>query len=204
MTPRAFAATALVLGLAGHVSAADFSDPTWPCQQAKVEGLSPGLMWPQPLPETEPAMDEATRADIRSLVGQLTLRRLDLPEVEPALDTFAAEHGRDPALMGHVFQEVFDIMSRTRAEIMTGIEEYSLSQIDLAERIDAARNVMEAEMAKEEPDFDKVDAAEEQLAWDERIYDERRQSLTYVCETPVLLEKRLYAIAQMLLKRVES
>ena len=204
MKTRAFTAAALVLGLAGPVAAADFSDPTWPCQQAKVERLSPGLMWPEPLPEIDPEFDETTRADIRSLVGQLTLRRLDLPEVAPALDSFAEEHGRDPELMGHVFQEVFDVMSRTRTEIMSGIEEYSLSQIDLAERIDAARNVMESEMAKDEPDFDKVDAAEEQLAWDERIYDERRQSLTYVCETPVLLEKRLYAIAQMLLQRVES
>ena len=36
------------------------------------------------------------------------------------------------------------------------------------------------------------------MDWDERIHTDRQRSLTYVCETPVLLEKRLYAIAQLL------
>ena len=57
---------------------------------------------------------------------------------------------------------------------------------------------MDQEMKKAEPDFDRVDALEVQLDWDERIYADRQQSLTYVCETPVLLERRLYAIAQLL------
>ena len=55
-------------------------------------------------------------------------------------------------------------------------------------------------MAAEAPDFDRVDQLEEQIDWDERIYHDRARSLTYVCETPVLLEKRAYAIAQILLK----
>ena len=59
-------------------------------------------------------------------------------------------------------------------------------------------------MAAEKPDFDKVDALEAQADWDERIYTDRAKSLTYVCETPVLLEKRIYAIAQMLLAVAEE
>ncbi len=53
-------------------------------------------------------------------------------------------------------------------------------------------------MEADEPDYDRVDAIEEQLAWDERIYSDRQRSIIYLCETPTLLERRLYGIAQML------
>ena len=53
-------------------------------------------------------------------------------------------------------------------------------------------------MAKSEPDYDRVDALEEQLDWDQIIYTDRQRSIQYICETPVLLERRLFGIAQML------
>ncbi len=53
-------------------------------------------------------------------------------------------------------------------------------------------------MAEEDPDYDRVDALEEQLDWDQRIYNDRQRSITYLCETPTLLERRLFVIAQML------
>lgn len=182
--------------LAGPAPAADFSDPTWPCIQRKVEALSVGLMWPEPIDEAPLAGDVA--ADISDLAQRFALRRLALDEVRPALDAFVAEHGADRALLGRVFAGAFDRLAGTRRQIMAGIEEYSLSQIDLAARIEAAREEMDTLMQADEPDFDRVDALEEQIDWDERIYNERRESLTYVCETPVLIEKRLYETAQML------
>lgn len=182
--------------LAGPVGAADFADPGWPCVQRKVERLSVGLMWPSPIGEAPPSGEVAR--DVSELAQRFALRRLTLEEVRPALDAFVAKHGHDPELLGQVFAESFDRLARTRRAIMAGIEEYSVSQIALAERIEAARGEMDALMQAEEPDFDRVDALEEQIDWDERIYNERRQSLTYVCETPVLLEKRLFEIAQML------
>ncbi|QDC09864.1 hypothetical protein FHY55_11670 [Oceanicola sp. D3] len=196
MKTRALLALLLALTPATPVLAADFSDPTWPCVQRKVEALSPGLMWPVAL--EEPELTEKTEAAVADLVGYLTLRRLPLEEVQPRLTAFTQAHGHDPALLGHVFTRAFDQLNNLRSRIITGIGEYSLGQIDLAARIDAARVEMGSEMAKEAPDYDRVDELEEQIDWDERIYTDRRQSLTYVCETPVLLEKRLYAIAQML------
>jgi len=40
------------------------------------------------------------------------------------------------------------------------------------------------------------DELNEQIDWDTRIYEEREQSLRYVCETPVLLEQRLFQIGR--------
>jgi len=185
---------ALCLVSAGH--AADFSDPTWPCIQRKVERLSPGLMWPHPIEEL--SLDAETEADIADIAGRMALRRVALEDLQPSVEAFVEVHGGDPALLGHVFSETFDRLAAQRRKIMKGIEDYSLRQIALAERIDAARGEMDRLMQAEKPDFDRIDALEEQLAWDERIYTDRRKSLTYVCETPVLIEKRLYAVSQLL------
>ncbi len=192
----ALAAVLAMVSLPGAVRAADFADPSWPCVQRKVENLSVGLMWPAPIPEGKLTGEVA--GDASDLAQRFALRKLTLEEVRPAMDAFVEKHGRDPALLGQVFRESFERLARTRRAIMKGIGAYSLSQIALADRIEKARDEMDTLMQAAEPDYDRVDALEEQIDWDERIYNERRQSLTYVCETPVLLEKRLYAIAQML------
>ena len=51
---------------------------------------------------------------------------------------------------------------------------------------------------------DRVDALEEQVDWDQRIFTDRQKTITYLCETPTLLEKRLYAISQMLQEAGQS
>lgn len=201
MNARALIVTAL-LTFSGieQLNAADFSDPDWPCIQPKVAGLSAGLMWPHPLAEIKLTPEAAS--DVKDLAERFALRRLDLDEVAPALAAFTDKHGAGAALLGRVFSEVFDRMSATRTAILQGIADYSRSQIALAARIDEARVEVERLLVADEPDHDRIDALEEQLDWDERIYTDRAQSLTYVCETPVLLEKRLYAVAQMLLGKV--
>lgn len=194
-------ATACGLGLCPVAGfSADFSDPTWPCVQRKVENLSVGLMWPHPVEPVE--LSTESKAAVSRLVDRLVLRRVPTEELQPAIDAFIATEGQDTALLGHVFSKAFDSLSRTRKKLIRGIEEYSLSQIALAEKIDDTRARMDTLMAAENPDFDQVDTLEEQLDWDERIFTDRARSLTYVCESPVLIEKRLYAIAQMLLTQV--
>jgi hypothetical protein len=34
------------------------------------------------------------------------------------------------------------------------------------------------------------------------VFDERKQSLTYVCESPVILEKRAFAIARAIMRHL--
>ena len=187
---------ALVIACATPAASADFSDPEWPCIQRKVDRLSAGLMWPAPLPETpvpdtlEPAVDELSQL--------LALRRVTLDEARAAVTEFAAANPHDEAVMGEVFARVFDSLSKRRTRIIDGIGDFSLGQIALSERIDAARAEMDSAMAAAEPDFDRVDVLEEQLDWDSRIFSDRQKTITYLCETPTLLEKRLYSIAQIL------
>lgn len=201
-THKRYAVFALVICCATAGNAADFSDPTWPCIQRKVERLSIGLMWPAPL--SEQALAPATKAAVDELAETLALRRVDLEEARGAVVAFAETQGRDMALMGAVFERVFDRLSSRRSRIIDGIGEFSLGQIALSEKIDGARAEMDSQMAQAEPDYDRVDALEEQVDWDQRIFTDRQKTITYLCETPTLLEKRLYAISQMLQEAGQS
>lgn len=195
---RPLALSLALLAPALPVQAADYSDPTWPCVQRKVETLSPGLMWAFPLDPAAVAPDAARDADVRELAGYLSLRRVPLEELEPRVAAFAETYGGDPEALGLAFYTVFDTLSKRRSRIITGIGDFSLSQIALAEQIDANRLAMDVQMAKDAPDFDAVDALEEKLDWDQLIYTDRQRNITYLCETPTLLERRLFGIAQML------
>ncbi len=183
------------LDVAGPGLAADFSDPTWPCIQRKVEDLSLGLMWPYQVVDRETAEDTA---DIDEIAGLLALRRIELEDLRPQVADFAARHNGDPDILGQVFQRVFDTLSKRRKHIIAGIGEFSLKQIDLAEKIDLARVEMDQALSSDPPDYDRVDALEEQLDWDQLIYSDRQRSITYLCETPQIIERRLFAISQML------
>ncbi|MGX0878889.1 hypothetical protein ACSSV4_003592 [Roseovarius sp. MBR-154] len=195
-------ALSLMLG-AGSSHAADFSDPTWPCIQRKVPTLSVGLMWTHSLPDA-PETDPDLKREIDRLAAKLALRRLEVERLRADIEAFAARHDGAPDMLGHVFQRVFTTLSTRRAQVISGIEEFSLSQIALSERIDTARAEMTRLTDAENPDFDRMDALEEQLDWDQLIYTDRQSTITYLCETPTLIEKRLYSIAQILQQQINE
>ncbi|MEM8702124.1 MAG: hypothetical protein AAGF82_09885 [Pseudomonadota bacterium] len=164
--------------------------------------LSLGIMWTAPLPrEFDANSRRALPKEAQDLVVLLSLRRVSLEQAEEAVRSFSKNAERaDDDIMLSIFAAVFDTLADTRRHVIDGIEQYSLKQIALSERIDAARSQMRTLAETGDPDFDRIDRLEEQLDWDERVFRDRARSLTYVCETPVLIEKRLYAVAQMLLK----
>lgn len=187
-----------LLAWAAPALATDFSDPTWPCVQRKVERLSPGLMWAPPIdPEFAPTSEEM-RHDIDELAETLSLRRVDLDAATPQIKAFAARYQGDPQILGTVFLKVFHNLSERRSRIIKGIEKFSLGQIALADKIDGIRTEMDRLVAAQDPDFDKIDVLEETLDWDQVIYTDRQRSIRYLCETPAILERRLYRVAQLL------
>jgi hypothetical protein len=80
---------------------------------------------------------------------------------------------------------------------MAGIERYARGQRRLAERIrDAADKISAVKDAPDTATPQALAELETQFTWDKRIFEERSQSLQYVCESPVLLEQRLFEIAR--------
>lgn len=200
MTLARLSATVVACALAvAPCEAADFSDPEWPCVQRKVERLSPGLMWPHPLREGgDEGGDRELAHDAAQLGDALALRRVELEDLRGEVDSFAQKYARDPDKLGLVFARAFDNLGQRRERIIRGIGEFSLDQIALSEKIDELRLEIDSLARSENPDFDRIDALEERLDWDQVIYSDRQSTIIYLCETPQIIEKRLFAIAQLL------
>ncbi len=170
-------------------------EPDWPCVQRKVEDISLGQMWPIPIEEGAALSEDGAR-----LASILSLRRVSEEEAQAYVEEFVADHPDSAkAELGLVFDKVLQNINVERERIIGGIARYAEGQQARSKSIDELRVQMREEEAKDEPDFDKIDQMEVQLDWDERIHKDRERSLTYVCETPVILEKRAYSLAQMML-----
>ena len=191
-------AAGLALAAAGGAGAAQGTDPDWPCVQRKVPELSIGQMWSGPLPEG----DAAANADAQQLAQRLTPRRVTVEaigsEAAVAVDDLAPEARAEQ--LGEIFAALLDRINAERGEIISGIGRYARRQTELSDRIETMQrelSTLEAE-PDDGKDWDRIEELRDTLAWDTRIFKERAQSLTYVCETPVLLEQRAFAIAREL------
>ncbi len=191
----------LAVFFASPAFSADPTDPDWPCIQRKIPRLSAGVIWPHPIPsEVAPLA-----ADEKELVDMLSLRRITLEEVAVEV----AEHqsrtsSQSSADWGRIFNAAFTRIDRNRTQIIHGIERYADKQIGLSREIDELRQKMDAALDASEPDYDLIDAYEVDLDWKTRIFDDRSRALTYVCESPVLLEKRAFAVARLLSEQVDE
>jgi len=188
------------------IEAATFDDPTWPCVQRKVSQLSIGQMWTGEILEPEQIAAADEKLDV--LAAALAVRRTSLEEAEQLVDDFAKAAGEDKAeKITLLFALVFERIDSERAELIGGIGRYAGKQAGLAERISKQGEELaklEAKEDKSNDEFDRLEEIADQVDWDTRIFDERQQSLIYVCETPILLEKRAFALARMMMNHLDE
>jgi hypothetical protein len=177
--------------------AAHTVDPDWPCAQVKVSELSYGQMW------GGPSLDEALKswdadADVTDIVDDLVARRTKMDDAKEMIAKFASAAGdkRDEKL-SKLFAGVFTELNSQRSQIVNGIERYARKQRSLSERI-KAESIKIAETQKDMASQNTPEALQQQqtLDWDTRIYDERQHQLTYVCESPVILEQRAFDLGR--------
>jgi hypothetical protein len=203
-------ASALGLSLtAGPVLAQPRQDPDWPCVQRKVATLSPGQFWTGP--DIAAAGDWGSDNDAAVLAQKIASRRTELTEVGPLLDGFVAKLGADKdakdKALTHVYAGVFEVINGERDKVMGGIARYAQGQRRMAERVrDEADKISQTKDAPSATDATELPKDQSDLetkfAWDRRIFQERSQSLTYVCEVPQLLEQRLGEIARLIQARL--
>lgn len=173
------------------------NDPTWPCVQRKVPELSVGQVWNGPdIPDSAKGWDND--AAIHALVDDLAARRNSLDTARTRIVEFANGLPRDQVndKMLLLFQGLFDTLNRERIQVISGISRYAGKQREIADdlRKEAAR--VDAMRGKADTDPDDLDRANERLTWETRIFQERVQSLTYVCEVPTIIEQRLYSLSK--------
>ncbi|KQP37695.1 MULTISPECIES: hypothetical protein [unclassified Methylobacterium] len=192
--------------LCGPALAQPKADPDWPCVQRKVSTLSPGTVWTGP--DLEAAGPWGDDYEAASLAQKIASRRTELGEVDPLLDEFVAKAGDDKAKrLTRVFAGVFEVVNNERNRVIGGITRYAQGQRRMAERIrqeaDQISSVKDGPSANDAREMPKeASELETKFAWDRRIFQERSQSLTYVCEVPTLLEQRLGEVARKIQARL--
>jgi hypothetical protein len=179
--------------LAAPAYAAGPPDPDWPCIQRRQPHLSIAQVWAGPPPD-EATLALAATPEVQAVAQVIALRRTPMPDAEARIAAFA--EGRDAGALVALFVATFDHINLARVRVMAGITRYAHKQEALDARIEELRHDFAAAEAAADKDFDRIDALETELDWSTRIFQDRQQSLTYVCETPVILEQRAFAIGR--------
>jgi hypothetical protein len=197
-------AVALTLEMRAASLAADARFPDWPCVQIKVPEISLAAVW------SGPSIDDVGNAweqdpAVRDLVARLSLRRTPIEDAEAAIAAFvtgpAAEKEHKAKLL---FAGLFAALNRERTEVMDGIERFTRRQRDFADKIRADMTSMRALQGDANPDQAGIDELANRIAWETRIFDDRRKTTGYVCEVPVMIDARLFALARAIQQALET
>lgn len=182
------------------------ANPDWPCVQPRVAELSYGQIWSGP--ELGDAL-ETWRNDpaVAELVPVLVARRTTKDAADAALDAFVKAAGAEKnAKLTLLFAGIFEEINASRSSILSGIERYAVKQRALSDKIKQSSLQLAADKKGKDmatlnsPEFR---AKEDALTWETRIYDERSHSLTYVCETPVILDQLAFDRARDIQARMD-
>jgi hypothetical protein len=197
---RAVLAIAITATLASRAIAQSGAkvDPDWPCHQIKVPTYSLAAVWSGPELDLN-SQSWRDQSDIADLAAKMTQRRIPMADVQSAIADFKAKAGADAdAKLLRAFAAAFQDLSQQRSQILDGLERFGRKQRAMADRIRAENEFVQKSADRSQgtetpPDTD----SQEQLRWDMRIFNDRRQTITYVCETPALIEQRMGAIARV-------
>ena len=198
---RAVLAIAIVTSLAPQ-AVAQFrgkTDPDWPCQQIKTPTFSLASIWAGPALDLN-SQNWRSESDVADLEAQMAQRRVPIADVEAAIADFKAKAGPDAdAKLLRAFAAAFADLSQQRSQILDGLDRIGRRQKALADRIRAENEAVQKSSDQNGQAAPGADS-QERLLWDLRIFDDRRQTVTYVCETPTLIEQRIGEIARAVQK----
>lgn len=168
----------------------------WPCAQRKVETISAATIWSGPNVAEGADWDQDNK--LAALAQTLASRRTSLDDADKDIADFAKAAGPDKdKQLTKLFVGVLDILNSERSKILQGIERYAAGQQHLAERLREESDAISETQDQPNLTFKaNTSGKAKDFEWDQRIFTERRQALSYVCETPSILERRAYDIAQ--------
>ena len=170
--------------------------PDWPCQQLKVPGIAIASVWTGPSIEIG---DAAKPADAKQaeLVSRLAARRTPMEDARKLIaDYVAGTSAEKQDKAKTLFAALYSTLNAQRDEVMNGIERFSRKQKAAAD--DIREEAQKLREMQDRPNADPTQNEElaSQLAWRTRIFEDRRKSTSYVCDVPVLIEKRLFDLGK--------
>jgi hypothetical protein len=185
-------AVALAVSWTRPAFALDPRYPDWPCQQLKVPGISIANVWHGPSIES---IDSTKPTDPKEadLISRLAARRTPIEEARQLIADFVTGAKQEKLEKAtRLFAALYATLNTQRDEVMSGIERFSRKQKGMAEEIRLTTQKMRELQDAPGADKSQSDELANQLLWRTRIFEDRRKSNSYVCEVPVLIEKRVF------------
>ena len=197
-------AVAIELGLRGTSLAADPRFPDWPCNQIKVPEISVVAVWAgPPIDDVENAWKEED-ATIKDLVARLAARRTPLDDAQKAIaDAITGTESERQKKAKLLFAGLFKSLNDERSEVMRGIERYFRKQKEFSAQIRSTILQLRELQDRPDPDQSKVDELTNRVEWDTRVFEERRKTINFVCDVPVVIEQRLFALTRAIQQSLE-
>jgi hypothetical protein len=194
---------AIELALRGMALAADPRFPDWPCNQVKVPEISVAAVW------AGPSIDDVGNAweddaTIKDLVARLAARRTPLDDAQKAIsDVITGTESERQKKAKLIFAGLFKTLNHERSEVMQGLERYFRKQREFSGQIRSTILQLRELQDRRDLDQGRIDELTNQVEWDTRIFEERRKTMNFVCEVPVLIEQRLFALARAIQQSLE-
>jgi hypothetical protein len=145
--------------------------------------------------------DDAT---IKELVARLAARRTPLDDAQKAIsDVITGTDAERQKKAKLIFAGLLETLNHERGEVMQGIERYFRRQREFSDQIRS--RILQLRELQHRPDANqsKIDELTTRVEWDTRLFEERRKTMNFVCEVPVLIEQRLFALARAIQQALE-
>ena len=197
LSPRVGAAVGVLLAALGaHVSAQPprAAPADWPCVQSYVPSVSAGRFWQGELPGAERWRDDAR---VVGLADELLQRTLGLDEsLDRVREFFALPENATRATGEALIGALTAAVNRERARVLDAVVRFGGRQRVLAERIESQAQSLE-ELQNTGGDEAELEDLQTRQRWDIRVFEERERMADHLCEQPVLLEQKFFAIGRV-------
>jgi hypothetical protein len=185
-----------LVGLGATEAALAQQDPggtDWPCPQVLVRRISLPAVWSGPSIEGMNWRNDPIRVE---RVARLAARRTPIEDARKTIEDVANAVGsrKDFELVA-LFAGLFETLDAERTEVIDGLVRFGRKQRDLAETIKSEQAAIREGRAAPGTAPD-AQPATTRLEWNLRVFEERRHALASVCESPALIEQRLFALAR--------
>ena len=182
--------------------AADPRYPDWPCTQAKVPEISIAAVWAGP-PLDDVSGKWKDDAKVSALVATLAARRTPLEEAQKAITEYLNGAAEKTASGKLLFAGLFDSLNAQRSQVLNGLERVTRKQREAADKIRSDTIALQALQGETPPDQAKIDELGNQLVWQTRIFEDRRNVIKFVCEVPTAIDQRLFALGRTIQQEIE-
>lgn len=176
----------------------------WPCKQVRVPEIALGGVW------TGPSIDKERKSwredsAIADLVARIAARRTPIDEAEKLVAEFGKNAGdRRKERLTTLFAGLYERMNDERRDVVNGLDRFGRRLKEMAEKTrEETQAFYELQSKKPAPDAETVKKAADTLQWRVRLFEEQRKMVSFVCESPALIEQRFGELARKILAEME-